>query len=261
MLNMYTMEFLAKFLPFFIYPLGFSLILFLVSLPFAGRSSFGSFGIAISVFILWVPSMPLISSSMMASLERQFPPMKIEDTPKADIAIVLGGGVMGVSPPRAMTEISDVTNHLLYASRLYKAGKIGSIVIVGGSLMRPAEGPMDGEDARSLLMEWGIPAEAITAEEMRPNTFENARKIKDMKRIKPFDSALLITSAYHMPRAVAVFENSGVEIIPASSNVRVLRRAPISILDFVPSVDALRQSTLAIREWIAILVYRYRGYA
>jgi uncharacterized SAM-binding protein YcdF (DUF218 family) len=197
---------------------------------------------------------------MMGSLERQFPAMSVLDTPKADIAIVLGGGVMGISPPRAMTEISDVTNHLLYASRLYKAGKIGSIVIVGGSQLRPADGPMDGNDARSLLIEWGIPVEVITAEEMRPNTYENARKIKDMKRIKPFGSALLITSAYHMPRAVAVFENAGVEIIPASSNIRILKRAPLSLLDFVPSADALRQSTLALREWIAILVYRYRGY-
>lgn len=261
MFDSYSVVFLAKILPFFIYPLGFSLILFIVALPLAGRSAFGSFGIAIAVFILWVSSTPLISTSLLSALEGQYPVMSVADTPKADVAVVLGGGVMGVSPPRAMTEISDATNHLLYAGRLVKSGKIKKIILVGGSLIRPSEGPMDGRDARALLIEWGVPADMISDEEMRPNTYENARKVRDMRRDKPFDNALLITSAYHMPRAVAVFASAGVPIIPAPVNIQVLRRDPISLLDFVPSSDSLHQSTIAIREWIAILVYKIRGYA
>lgn len=260
MFDQYTMAFLAKFLPFFIYPLGFSLILLLISLPFVGRGTWGVFGVAFAVFVLWVPSMPLISTALIGTLEREYAPMRVDETPKSEVAIVLGGGVMGVSPPRAMTEISDGTNHLLYAARLFKAGRVEKIIVVGGSMIRPADGPVDGANARDILVEWGIPEIAISAEEMRPNTYENARKIKDMKRNRPFESALLITSAYHMPRAVAVFENAGVSIIPAPVNVKILRGAPVSLLDFLPSADALHQSTLALREWLAILVYRLRGY-
>lgn len=82
-----------------------------------------------------------------------------------------------------------------------------------------------------------------------------------MLRDLSFDRAFLITSGFHMPRAVATFRAIGVEVIAVSTDVRSIEEFDLTILDFLPDAGALAKSTEAIKELMGLLVYRTRGWA
>jgi len=74
------------------------------------------------------------------------------------------------------------------------------------------------------------------------------------------DEPLLVTSAAHMKRSVAVFESLGVDVFPVSADVRVVKKPELTVLDFLPDAEALKQTTDAIHEWIGQWVYRMQGW-
>lgn len=71
-------------------------------------------------------------------------------------------------------------------------------------------------------------------------------------------SALLVTSAAQMPRALASFRKAGLPVTPASTDVRVVSQ-PFNALDILPDADALKQSSDAMKEVIGYSVYWLRG--
>jgi uncharacterized SAM-binding protein YcdF (DUF218 family) len=80
-----------------------------------------------------------------------------------------------------------------------------------------------------------------------------------MRKKHSFNSALLVTSAAHMPRAMATFRRAGVPVIAASADVRVVENSdPFALL---PDAGALPAVANALKEWTGLLVYRMRGWA
>jgi uncharacterized SAM-binding protein YcdF (DUF218 family) len=73
-------------------------------------------------------------------------------------------------------------------------------------------------------------------------------------------SSLLVTSSWHMPRAVAAFMVLGVNVIPVSVDVRFVQGDSSSIAGFIPRADALAASSQVILEWMGIWVYRWKGW-
>ena len=71
---------------------------------------------------------------------------------------------------------------------------------------------------------------------------------------------LLVTSATHMPRAIASFRKSGLDVAPWPADVRG-GYPPTSVFDFLPDANALEMTTAAIKEWLGLAVYRLRGWA
>jgi uncharacterized SAM-binding protein YcdF (DUF218 family) len=110
------------------------------------------------------------------------------------------------------------------------------------------------------LREWGIPGEVILIEGRSRNTYENALETKKILKDKQFDKILLVTSAFHMPRALATFRTAGIDAIPSPSSYSIVDYTRPRILDWVPSVGNLVRMQAVIHENLGILVYRYRGW-
>src|SRR5215831_17768690 len=100
--------FLSKLLPAFVLPLGLTLSLavvgFLLWLLYYRRLARLCLGTALA--ILWICSTPVVANWAIASLERQYPPRTMADTPAADVAIVLGGVLGQPEPPRVEVELT-----------------------------------------------------------------------------------------------------------------------------------------------------------
>ena len=79
-------------------------------------------------------------------------------------------------------------------------------------------------------------------------------------RERHFRSGLLVTSATHMPRALASFKKIGLEVTPWGADFRG-HCPPNSIFDFLPDAYGLDMTTTAIKEWLGLAVYRLRGWA
>ena len=254
--------FLSKLLPIFVLPLGLTLSLAVLGvvlwLLYYRRLARLCFGTALT--ILWVCSTPVVANKAMASLEAQYPPRTMADMPAADVAIVLGGVIGQPEPPRVALDLTEASDRVLHAARLYRAGKVKRILVSAGNIpWAPAMRP-EAELVRDLLVEWGVAANAIEIGTESRNTFENALEIRRMIKSKGFTSALLVTLATHMPRAMAIFKRAGVPVIASTTDVNVVDGAHTDPFRWLPNAGALLMTTTAMREWIGYLAYRARGY-
>jgi uncharacterized SAM-binding protein YcdF (DUF218 family) len=239
-----------KLLPILIYPLGLALLLCITAfaLSFAGRVHALRVSIAVAVILLWLASTPALAGLLTVILVQQNPLAPIETTSPKDVVIVLGGGL---AQPAHMGATGD---RVMQAFLLWRAGNAQIIIITGAT---------DASFAAELLHAYGIPPDSIIVESNSRNTRENAINTAAIWRERHFRSGLLVTSAAHMPRALASFRKAGLDVAPwpADLNFRGARYPPSSVFDFLPNADALGMTTTAIKEWLGLVVYRLRGWA
>ena len=256
------MLFLSKLLPIFVYPVGLTLSLVLIG----GLCSLCNFRrlalstVVAAMTVLWICSTPVFARWTIASLERQFPARAMAETPEADVAIVLGGALGPPLPPRVELDLCGAADRVLHAARLYRAGKIKHILVSAGNVPWDQATKPEAELIKELLVEWGVASEAIEVATSSRNTFENALEIERIWKSREFRSALLVTSATHMPRAMAVFRRAGVPVVASTAGVLAVDSDQADPFKWLPDASALSMTTTAIREWMGFLVYKVRGY-
>ena len=254
--------YLSKILPQLILPVGLVLLLGVVSLVFwklNKHSISGWIGLS-ALLILFIASLPITARALYQRLEAGFPPESIESIPVSSCIIVLGGAVGLPVAPRQDLELSEAIDRVYLASKLYRKGKAGRVFVAAGNQPWEQEGPSEAALIAELLVEWGVPADAIQLEGRSRNTRENAVNIKPMLEAAACDRSLLVTSAAHMRRALASFMVVGVAAYPVSTDVRVVDVPKLSVMEYVPSAQALAITSDAIREWMGQKVYEWRGW-
>ncbi len=252
---------LSKVLPLFVYPVGLCIGLLTfsgISIRF-GRKKIGAlFGI-IAVGQLWLASSPFVADWLYASLERLYPLLPIASIPNADAIVVLGGAVGGTIPPRIFPDLNDAADRILYGARLYRAGKAPAVIASGGATSWLGASMPESIAIADLLNEWGVSKSAIIQETQSRNTRENAIDVKRIMDAKGFKRALLVTSASHMPRALAAFRKVGMDVIAAPTDVRVVDKK-FTLMDWLPEAGALDRFTTAMKEYIGMGYYWVRGW-
>lgn len=258
--------FLSKLLPVFVYPLGLACVLLVIALLLRRRR--WQTGILIAVLLLlWLGGSRWVEYGLMHSLERRFPaPAQI---PAAPVIVVLGGGTRSGVSPRPFSETNEAGDRLLYATLLYKQGKAPNILVTGGNIDWRGVKPSEAQDMRSVLTLTGVPEEAIWLEPKAHNTYENAVYSREILAARGIDTILLVTSARHMPRSLALFERQGFHVIPAPTDYLTtdddwagltypdLRNQLIQLL---PDAQYLYWTSEALKEYIGIFIYSLRGW-
>lgn len=250
-----------KLLTVFVLPLGWALGLggaALWALARGWRRTGGGL-LGLQLALLWLAAMPATAYWLASRLERLHPPVALEQTPVAEAAILLGGAVgpVGQPPTENLTGASD---RVLRAARLFRAGKVEKILVSGGRLPWLGETRPESEAIRDLLIEWGVAPEAILLESSSLNTWQNARQTALLVREQGWQRMLLITSASHMPRALASFRKAGLRVIPSPTDYATVQPPVLDALDFLPDAGALAQSSRMLHEWIGTFYYRWRGW-
>jgi uncharacterized SAM-binding protein YcdF (DUF218 family) len=129
-------------------------------------------------------------------------------------------------------------------------------MLVGGS----ARGHLpEAQVMANLLAEFAITRDVMLLEDKSRNTRQNGLNAVVIMQKEGINKILLVTSAYHMRRAQAVFEKLGIEVVAAATDYQVLEPDP-SILDWLPNAEALMMTTLGIKEYLGWWVYRFRGW-
>lgn len=152
-------------------------------------------------------------------------------------------------------------DRLWQAVHLFKKNKIKKIFYVGGSGRLVEENHKDGEVIKKYLVNLGIPADSILIETESMNTRENAinaKKILDKEY--PGGKFLLVTSAFHMRRAIGCFKKAGLEVTPyATDRYAGDRKYEFDHL-LIPEVSTLAKWDMLIHEWTGMLMYKIMGY-
>lgn len=241
--------YLTKFLTLLIAPLGLGLILGLAALVLIarGRRRAAAAVLVVQVLLLWVCAMPWTAYHLVAGLERDVPRVALEETPEADVAVVLGGAVAPVGDP-PVENLTGSSDRVLRAARLYRMGKVDYVLAVGGNQPWLGASTPEAELIRDLLIEWGVPEDAIRIETTSLNTRENAVRAAEIIRHSGWLRVLLVSSASHIPRAVAEFQQAGIQVIPSPTDFSIVGPLSVDLLDFLPDAGALGGVTSAIRE-------------
>ena len=263
------MFFLSKLLPLFVYPLGLSSTLLILSLFLLwNHPRKAMVSVALALFILFFSSNPTVSKKMVSSLEhRYFPP---EPVPSADAIVVLGGATAPQLPPRPWVEVKEQGDRILYGAKLHNEGHAGTLILSGGRVTwRGGSGKTsEAQDMKQFAMAMNVPEADILLENTSLNTRENAVNVQKILQAQSLDSILLVTSALHMPRSVAIFEKLGINVIPAPTDylVSTVNYEDINktwqgrVLSLFPDAEAQAQFTRALKEYVGFLFYRLRGW-
>ncbi len=205
--------FLSKFLPQFVYPLGLACFLLVLALIFNANRKRSMTLIIIAFAILWLSSTSGVSNLLARSLEWRYKPP--EETPTGEAIVLLGGGTEPAVFPRSGVEINGAGDRVLYAAKIFKDGKAPLILLSGGEISWLNDGSATpAEDMAEILKSLEVPGEALIIEDRSRNTYENALYAKELLGEKGINKILLVTSAMHMPRSVALFEAQGFEVVP-----------------------------------------------
>ncbi|WP_244594368.1 YdcF family protein [Leptospira ryugenii] len=201
-----------------------------------------------------------VANFLISSLEKQNPPIPMEDVPVVETIVVLGGMINPLGIHSERVEVTDAADRLIDAVRLYRNGKAKFILFSGGSGLLFSPELKEAERAKRILLDLGIPESRILLEDQSRNTFENAKFSKEKLLLQKRETSLLVTSAFHMPRAKACFEKQGVAVFAYPTDYRALNLNASAFDLWVPSLVYWELSTIATKEWIGIWAYRFKAY-
>lgn len=207
---------------------------------------------------LSVCSSPEGSQYFARLLERGYPLSPPLQSPVADCIVVLGGGVMPSSVDYPAPAARSGSDRVWHAARLFRSRRAPIVMLSGGSNLTVFT-ISEARAMRDLLLELGVPADAMLLEERSLNTQQNAAYTAKLLRALPVRRVLLVTSAWHMARAEALFRAQGLEVVPAPTDhlARDLSRRPWW-QRWLPEAEALEMSARLIKEWVGI---RFGNYA
>jgi uncharacterized SAM-binding protein YcdF (DUF218 family) len=251
---------IEKLLPLIVYPVGIAILLGLAAfvLSFFHSRRFARLAILAAVGVLWASATPLVASLLTGWLERDYPPTSLNTAPSMEVAVVLGGGI---SQPRlAETELGPAGDRVFQAYLLWRTGKAGIIVVSGGNSSWDAIRPSEASLAARTMVAMGVPAEAIITETESVNTRQNALNVARVWNEQEWQSGYLVTSAAHMPRALAAFRMAGLDLEPWPADYKGGDPVISNVLDVLPDAGALELTTAAIKEFLGITIYRLRGW-
>lgn len=208
--------------------------------------------ILLGTFILAFCSYTPTSDLLINSLKKQYPPYKHDDTLKSDqlpkLVIVLSGGHIAKPSLPVQSRLGyETLIRLIEGIRIYRALPDGKLFLSGGA---PEGSISSAQEMARLAIELGAKEEDIIIETKSANTEEQAQIIKSMVGDEPF---ILVTSAFHMPRTMALFLKLGMRPVPApTQNIeeRILVSGPKPLF---PYLINLEKSEIAFHEYLGIV--------
>jgi uncharacterized SAM-binding protein YcdF (DUF218 family) len=251
----------SKIIWFFVQPSGLLILLFALGFwaYWRGRTRLGIRILLATVLIYVVAGLSPFANGMMLALEQQYSRPRMEELADVTGIIVLGGVVDTlVTSTRDEIALNEAAERLTETAALAFRFPNAKIVISGGdgALLYASMG--EAGVAKRFFTRLGIAPERILLEENSRTTSENAVFTKALVTPKPGERWLLVTSAFHMPRAMGCFRAAGFDLTPWPVDFRT--RGPIDLLRFSPRPsEAWRRIDLASKEWIGLLIYRLLG--
>jgi uncharacterized SAM-binding protein YcdF (DUF218 family) len=235
-------------------PLSLLLLLALGIILLLRRSKYSKPVLLIATTLLWLASTPYCAEGARHWLEARTTALG-SNPPQADAIVILGGGAYFRAPEYGGkdTVTEETLARLRYGASLQHAtGK--PLLVTGGK-------PVGGEISEAALMrasleqDFHVPVQ--WTEEQANNTYENAFNSYRVLHQVGIRKIYLVTHAWHMPRAAAIFRKAGFEVVEAPMGFSTRYR--IDLLAFLPRAESLLDSKIVVHELIGLVWYRLKS--
>jgi uncharacterized SAM-binding protein YcdF (DUF218 family) len=236
-------------------PLGWVLVLLAIALIRKKR-----WPLIAALVVLYLTSLPLVGARLWRALESRYPVLALDAVEKADAVVPLGG-MFG--PPAGcqgcLANLGEANERLEAGIELWQRKKAGFLVFTGGRIPWANQLEVEGDTSTRAAVARGVPADQILVTGEVGNTADEARAVAALMRQRGWSRIILVTSAWHMPRAARIFRKAGVNFVPFPVDYQIDPRSPLTLLDFLPRAEALARTEAALRELLGIAFYALRG--
>ena len=245
------MIYLHKILPLLVSPLSIVLIIILIGTFFKSKK-ISLLGLLILIFC----SVPIISNKLIFYLEKDYSLQNVKDVTKADAIVVLSGMISTINSKEKLSyEFNDSIDRILSGIDLFKEDKASFLILTNGKIPWSVGIP-EGEYLKDFSIKYGIPEDRILLTDNVQNTDQEAISVKKLLKTNEAN-IILVTSAFHMPRAKKVFEAANIKVIPFAVDFKTPIKK-ITIIDFIPSANSLKDTSHFFREMIGRLYYNLK---
>ena len=245
------MIYIHKILPLLFSPLIIIIGLIIFSL-ITNSKKIGLLGI----FILLFCSIPIVSDKLIAYLESDYKLNQVSEVQEADAIVVLSGMVKVIKNKNNLDyEWGESVDRIFAGIELFKENKSQTLILTRGKLPWSVGIP-EGEYLREVAIKFGVPEKNILLTENVENTDQEAKAIKKLFSINN-PKVILVTSAFHMPRALTVFEAAGINIVAFPVDFQS-SESKLTFMSFMPSANALNDTSFFVREMIGRTYYKLK---
>lgn len=213
-----------------------------------------------ALLLLAVAGLSPLSNMLMAPLENRFPVWRINNGPAPAGIIILGGSVDAdvTSSRNAGLELNEAGDRILAMLALARQFPEAKIILSAGAGALLGERGTEADEVRKRIAAYGLPPDRIIFENRSRTTYENALETQKLINPRAGERWLLVTSAWHMPRSIAVFRMAGlnVEAYPIDFRTPATGAGKET---FAEISRGLRRFDTAMREWAGLISYRFAG--
>ena len=243
----------------FMNPLAFvSVVLFISLFLIKKKPKTAIWFVIICLLIIAIFGNPYFSTFLTRSMEWRYMPSQAMEN--ADAILLIADGTFVSDTPRQRVEVGEGADAVLYSAMYYQQ-ELAPIILISGSANR-------ANSAKTLLMELGVPEEAILLQENASNLRQDVSMALDIIQGKEIKSVILVTSALKMDRTMFLLRDSGLTITPAPTNYQVTLNGWQKLTDWewqhiithlLPTSTALEQTFQAMWEYFGLAFYRVRS--
>ena len=245
------MIYLHKILPLIFSPLFFILSIIIFGIIIGSKKT--SF---VGVVILVICSMPIVSGKMIAYLESDYELNRPSEIDAANAIVVLSGMVKTIKTKDSLDyEWSEAVDRFFAGIDLFRLNKAPTLIFTRGKVPWSIGLP-EGEFLREEAIKLGIPKKDILLTENVENTDQEAKAIKKLFSIDN-PKIILVTSAFHMPRAQLVFEAAGLNVIPFPVDFKT-GAEKLTFMSFIPSAGSFALTNFFVREMVGRIYYNLK---
>jgi len=219
------------------------------------RQKTGKIVVLIGIVFLGILSYGAISDPLLRPLEYQYPPLlSLENIQNIKWIVVLGGGHTSDPKLPITSQLSEASLiRLVEGIRIHNGLPKSKLILSGGSVFEKISNAQVLADVAIAI---GVKKEDLILEDVSKDTEDEARLIQEIVGQEQF---ILVTSASHMPRSMALFKKLGMNPIPAPTDYLVKESQEISPGMFYPSVNGLCKAERAFYEYLGLAWAKLRG--
>jgi uncharacterized SAM-binding protein YcdF (DUF218 family) len=251
---------ISKLLWLFADPFSFIVILGVIglALSFLGWAPIGKNICLATVLLLAIACFTPLGSVLLRPLEDRFPPPPANLPAPAGI-IVLGGALdQDMTLARKQPTLTALAARLTTGVALARRFPQARLIFTGGAGGLSADEPPEAYGVRDLWLSLGVPEQRMSFESKSRNTWENAINTRALINPKPDETWLLVTSAWHVPRAVGIFRRAGFKVVAYPVDYRTFGDSRDFLLARM-GLDQIMMLEYAVHEWIGLVAYHLTG--
>ena len=248
------MIYLNKLLPYLVYPITIITLLLIWAALTRKRLP-----VILALVLLMITSSPIVSHKMIAYIDGQERKKSVEDMDVADSIVVLSGMIGPIKTKQGIAYEWGDPDRFFGGIELLKAGKANNIIFTGGILPWQKNIKPEGQVLAKFAEDFGIPSAQIIVTGDVENTRDEAKAVKEILKKNNTNKVILVTSAFHMPRAANLFQKEGIEVQVFPVDYKAAGIGDVTPMDFLPSADAFYMFQFALRELIGRVSYSFKS--